>query len=139
MNSKRDLEELYRGATYVVHDADDELTISLGRGNAELGSLLKKAGAVTWAFLTAHNPNSLPTDPQLNEESQSKLIDRLNSMGLRFLHGYGSGEDWEPEPSLFILDIELRAAVELGREFGQSAILFGHEGGEPELVWCDPA
>jgi hypothetical protein len=139
MTSKQDLEHLYLSATYIVHDADDELTIRLGRGNAELDSLLKKAGAASWAFLTAYNPNSRPTDQHLNEESQSKLIDQLKLRGLRYLHGYGTGEEWEPEPSIFILDIQREAAVEMGREFGQSAILYGQKHGEPELVWCDAA
>lgn len=41
---------------------------------------------------------------------------------------------WPPEKSLLILEIEREEAHELGRQFGQNAIVYGKSGGTPELL-----
>jgi hypothetical protein len=53
--------------------------------------------------------------------------------------GEGIGDDgaWPPEPSILVLGIEREAAVQLGRLFGQRAIVCGELGGLATLVLCD--
>ena len=47
----------------------------------------------------------------------------------------GTDENWPPEESFWALDIPLEKAVELGRQFGQNAIVVWQNGGYPELWW----
>lgn len=131
-----DLDLLYRQARYVVDDDEVKFTIRLGIENAELHAFLLGRGISTWAFLTAYNPQSTPLSSEENAARQAELLRSLDAQGYAYLRGYGTGDDWDPEASLFILDISRKTTIELGRQFGQHAILWGETGGEPELVWC---
>lgn len=132
-----DLDALYRQARYVVDDDDVSFTIRIGDSNDGLKELLAERGTSAWAYLTACNPNSQPLSDEENEVRQAEFIERLIADGYTYLRGYGTGDDWDPEPSLLVLAIGRDAAVGLGREFGQNAILWGESDGVPELVWCD--
>ncbi len=132
-----DLETLYRRAMYVVDDGDVRFTIRLGLENAGLTQYLTARKAQSWAFLTAYNPHSLPATPEQNTARQAELIHVVEQQGYSYLKGYGTGEDWPPEASLFILDIPRTEAVNLAQKFHQSAILWGEADLDAELVWCD--
>lgn len=134
-----DLAEMYRLAVYVVEDGDVRFVIRLGRENHELDAHLAEHLLGSWAFLTAYNPNSTPTPENINLEAQARLAEQLTQAGHRYLRGYGTSEsgDWPPEASFFVEDISLDDAVGLGREYCQSAILWGRRGGAAELVWYD--
>ncbi|CAN5398830.1 hypothetical protein BH10ACI2_BH10ACI2_17150 [soil metagenome] len=137
--SWRELYEAYLETSYVVHDDGVDLTIRVHKKNIQLNDLLKQEGVSSWAFLTAYNPFSTPLTEPENLDRQAKLIQHLESRGLRYLRGFGKGDDpsWEPEPSLFILDIGRNDAIAIGRQFDQNAILWGEIEGFPELIWCD--
>ncbi len=133
-----DLEKVYRETSYIVDDGGVKLTIRMGGPNLELAELMRERNADTWAFLTAHNPRSQPlTDPE-NVARQADLLTVLDRQGYSYLQGRGVGDDpaWEPEPSIFILEISREHAITLGRQFDQNAILWGQKGSEPELIWC---
>jgi hypothetical protein len=53
--------------------------------------------------------------------------------------GEGIGDDgvWPPERSVLVLGIEREAALQLGRRFGQRAIVCGDLGGLATLALCD--
>jgi hypothetical protein len=53
--------------------------------------------------------------------------------------GEGIGDDgtWLPEQIILVLGIERTAAVQLGRRFGQRAIVWGELGGLATLAFCD--
>lgn len=132
-----ELETLYRQARYIVEDDETRFTIRLGEPNEALNELLRKCEAGTWAYMTAYNPNSQPLSDEENQQRQADLISTLEQSDHAYLHGYGTGDDWDPEPSLIVLGIDRDAAIELGKEFGQNAILWGKADGDAELVWCD--
>ncbi|MBX7056389.1 MAG: DUF3293 domain-containing protein [Pyrinomonadaceae bacterium] len=134
-----DLAEMYRLAVYVVEDGDTRFVIRLGQENRGLDAHLAGRSVSCWAFLTAYNPNSTPTPEKLNLEAQARLAERLTRCGYTFLRGYGTSEsgDWPPEASFFVEGIPRTVALEIGRDFGQSAILWGRSGGSAELLWCD--
>jgi sugar phosphate isomerase/epimerase len=133
-----ELESLYQRANYVVLNPTDRIVIRIGEVSAELDELLLRRGAKSWAFVSAHNPYSRPLSADENNARHEALKDRLNSAGLVFFEGYGESPtgDWEPETSLLILNIDRDAAISLGLELEQNAIVVGEIGGEPELVWC---
>ncbi len=90
-----------------------------------------------FAFLTAWNPGSQPLDQwhnrwrNLNLELELHAHCRLLRRGL----GVGTDSNWTPEESFLAVDIPLEKAVEIGREFGQNAIIAWQKGGVPELWW----
>ncbi len=130
-----DLAAAYAEAWYVVEDGAD-VTIRVGEESEALDKLLESNGASTWAFLTAYNPQSQPLPEDENLKHQAELIEQIEKHRHKYFRGYGAGEGWDPEPSIFILDIPRESAIELGRRFGQHAILWGSVNEPPELVWC---
>ena len=136
--SHSDLAEMYLATDYVVDDLPASFTIKLGEANDQLNDFLDRGVISSWAFLTAWNPRSTPLNADENYARQHELLKFLRSNSYHFLHGRGVGTDpaWEPEESLFIIDIERSAAIEIGRQFDQNAILWGVNGREPELIWC---
>jgi hypothetical protein len=130
------LQQIYREARYVVQDGDVKLTIRLDDENAAVNAFLRERGIASWAFLTAYNPwSTLLTEPE-NQARQDNLVAQLKEAGYTFLEGYGTGDDWDPEPSLFVLDISRSRAVSIAAEYEQHAILWGQTDGAAELVWC---
>jgi hypothetical protein len=129
------LEAEYRRTNYVVDDRSVDVTIRLDRDNTALEGLLIKLRANSWAFLTAYNPYSNTVSEDENIARQAELIELLNKQGADFYKARGIGDDWE-EPSLFIVEITREAAIDIGRQFEQNAILWGSIEHCPELIWC---
>lgn len=90
-----------------------------------------------YAFLTAWNPGSQPLDQwhnrwrNLSLEMELQPLCRLVRRGL----GIGTNNDWPAEESFWALGLPVAKAVELGRQFGQNAIVIWQKGGVPELWW----
>lgn len=134
----KDFEAIYQGAIYVVFYKDREIKFRIGEANEEIDSLLVQYGSERYAFLTAYNPLSTELPEQDNQRRQVQLKDDLDAAGIKSLEGYGGSEDgsWQPEPSLFLLDVSKEMAVFVARKYGQHAIVFGERGSVPQLVWC---
>jgi hypothetical protein len=131
------LREAYEGTDYRV---GDRFTIRCGALSAPLDALLNDHRHDHWAYITACNPGSLPLDDAENRRRMADLARRLACLGLPMLagEGVGDGDDWPPEPSLLVLGIGQKAAVELGRELGQVAIVIGRLGEPARLCFCSP-
>ncbi len=133
----RDLEESYTATTYMVEIPGSPLRLRIGHANAALDELLRRHSATEWAFITAWNPESVRTDDDVNERKNAELLERIAQMGYVALSGAGVGdmEGWA-ERSFFIIGIPQADALELGRSYRQHAIVAGHYGAPPELLWC---
>ncbi len=103
-----------------------------------LERLLKQADIQSFTIITAYNPGSIPLSPEENRQRHVQLQERLVPQ-CRFLRdSIGQSPDgvWQ-EPGFWALDIDLEIAVELGREFGQNAIVCWKRGARPELWWLE--
>ena len=129
------LKDAYEATDYRV---GDRFTIRCGALSAPLDALLTDHGHDHWAYITACNPGSLPLGAAENRRRMADLARRIACLGLPMLEGegVGDGDDWPPEPSLLVLGIGQKAAVELGREFGQVAIVIGRRGEPARLCFC---
>lgn len=98
---------------------------------------LQRRGIERWAFMTAWNPRSVRLPAHENQRRNRLLARELAAGNWAFLPGAGSGPDetWLPEESYWVLTIPMAAAVSLGRQFGQNAIVGWEKDGLVELWW----
>lgn len=132
------LETAYRNTDYRVDDGPfGPFTIRIGEVCGELEELLFGEVAFDWAFVTACNPGSRPLSAARNAQRMADLEEFVRAHGWRYYHGGGVGRtgNWPPEPSLLVIGIPQRDAVELARRFGQNAIVAGRTGERARLVW----
>ena len=137
----RVLVESYLNTSYwteLIRMDDQGANLRIGQPHAEpVAQQLEEFGIRTYAFITAWNPGSQPLDQwhnrwrSINLEMELHPHCRLLRRGM----GIGMNEDWQPEESFWALDIAVEKAVELGRQFGQNAIVVWQQGGMPELWW----
>ena len=87
-----------------------------------------------------HNRFALDQALDYAKDRQSEFLKLLRDENFRFLPGYGEDDsgDWPAELSVFIFNVKRKTAMELGRSFGQNAIVCAEVGKAPELVWCQP-
>ena len=128
--------EAYLKTDYVVKDGTIDLTLRIDEKNSDLDNLLIKYQSVSAAFLTAYNPYSQQLSRLENEKRQGELVSILKAEGYNFLYGYGQSqtEDWSPEPSVLILEINCQTAMEFARQFEQNAFLFIEKSTAPKLI-----
>jgi hypothetical protein len=138
MEPGRDLEAAYRATDYTADTPRGKVVLRIGRENDELDRLLAEHGVNSWAYITAYNPASIPAPAAENEANQRELRAAVERAGHAFFEGAGVGEGWPPEPSLLVLGITGVESEELGRRFGQLAVVVGERGGVPRLLWLGP-
>jgi len=138
-SERKRLESAYLATTYRVEAQRGSIDLRVGQHCAALDRLLQRCEAKTWAFVSATNPRSMPMPAWRNRDHHLKLVQAVRAAGYPLLEGAGLPADthWDPEPGLLIIGISRDAAGELGKRFGQLAILVGCRGGMPELLWCD--
>jgi hypothetical protein len=128
----------YRRTRFCVDTAQGRIVIRVGATHPELDAILRTTGCEEWAYVTAFNPGSVPLSDAENDARQRELEQAVRQLGHRTLPGEGIGDDgiWPPEPSVLVLGIELEKAIQLGRRFGQRAIVYGQLGGVAALEIC---
>ncbi|MFK8104339.1 MAG: DUF3293 domain-containing protein [Saprospiraceae bacterium] len=136
-NIDQQLLNAYRSTTYQV--VQPRITIKIGQKNEHLDIFLIDNNATSWAFVSAENPQSVPTSPEENDKAMLALKVKLNELRYRSCPALGipAQTDWPTEKSYLILDITKREALALAKDFRQKAILFGYVLGLPDLVFCD--
>lgn len=92
----------------------------------------------SWAFITAWNPNSVPLAPTENIRRNQQLKEELIAKKLTYFPASGvpTSGDWPEEASFLVLDISREKAIEMGKAYGQKAIIWGVIKDAAELVFC---
>ena len=123
--------EKYLATTYAAELAGGPLRIRIGGAPPAL--------AVSWAFVTAENPGSGELSPEENQRRTQGLAVLLAARGWVFHRGQGIPDHpgWTAENSFLVLGIPREVAVQLGRQYGQNAIVAGLPGESAQLVECD--
>jgi uncharacterized membrane protein YgaE (UPF0421/DUF939 family) len=134
---ERQLLEAFRKTDYRVEGPSGTFRIRLEQVCAELDEVLTARRALSWAYVTAHNPNAARLSDAQNARRKADLERDVSAMGLTFFRGEAVAEDgsWPPEPSLLVLGVAREAAVALARKYGQLAILYGEAGQPAQLLW----
>jgi hypothetical protein len=128
----------YQNTRFIVCTTHGDLVLVIGERNRALDDLMETSDFQSGAFVTAWNPGSLKLSDEENRKRQAELIIAVQKRGYLFLEGWGVGQDeeWPPEASIFIIGIPEEAALELGKFFGQLAIVFTERGRPLELLLC---
>lgn len=129
----------FASTTYVADVGPIRVELRPASTNSVLDYALRRADAKEWAFVTAANPGE--TRPKReNVIAQKALVADLLARGHTYFEGWGIPDPpnpHPPEPSYLVFGLSEREAVELGRRFGQIAVLVGKVGGVAKLVRCD--
>src|ERR1700743_173316 len=125
------LEAAYLATTFRVEAPNGNIDIRVGPTQQKIDALLVQVRATEWAYVTAWNPGSRRERADQNTFAQDELLRLVRDRGFVFYEGLGIPdlEGWAPERSAWIAGIGRREAIELGRQFGQNAIVIGSLGG----------
>jgi len=121
-----ELVKAYCEADYVIHLADRDIVLKVGKTNPELAILMRRYEVTTAAYLTAFNPFSAVSSSQENDLNQSALIADIYSLGLKYV--LGEGRDvanlWASEASVLAMGISFESAEILAKRYQQNAFLW---------------
>jgi len=131
------LEEAYLATTFRVETPGGNIDIRIGEARPLLDRLLSKHKATEWAYITAWNPASRQLSADQNRLAQEELLRLIRDRGFAFYEGDGIPDQkgWISERSVWIAGISRHEAGEMGRQFGQNAIVIGSLGGAAELLF----
>ncbi|MGI8422817.1 MAG: DUF3293 domain-containing protein [Chloroflexota bacterium] len=117
----------------------NDIQIRPGTNDPALDRVLEARGVSTWAYITAWNPGSHELSRQENDVRHERLKNDVVSFGLESFEGMGEPDDpkWQPERSLLVLGLHEREALNIGRRYGQNAIVVGETGRDAKLLRCD--
>ena len=140
MHQKRsnNLWRAYEQTQFYVRECKPELCIRIGSHHERLDEMLHDHQCDAWSYITASNPASELLNDDENISRNRELESLLHTQGCLFYRGEGVGgdPDWPAEASFLILGISREDAMNLGRQFGQNAIVCGVLGQAAELVDC---
>ena len=133
-----DLLKAFQTTRFIVLTPQAEIVLRIGERSSELDELMTRCDPPSCAFVTAWNPGSARLPEMTNQAKQSQLIQEVQKRGYVFLRGRGADEtvEWAPEPSILVIGISREGAAELGRLFGQIAVVFAERGETVELLFC---
>jgi len=117
------------------------IDIQIGIFNPKLEDFCRRMNIQTWAFLTAYNPGSSLVSLQKNNLANTKLQSTIMSKGYNLIEGIGvpdESDQWKPEPSFFIWNIDLEEASNVAVRFGQKAFVYGCTNILPSIIWIQP-
>ena len=129
----------YRRISFEAETPAGRLAIRVGQACPELDALLEAHGSHDWAFITACNPRSERLSDDENAARTRALREAIAARRLVAFEGDGvpDNRDWQPGASCLVLGLPQRSAIELGRQFGQLAIVVGTCPEPARLVRCD--
>lgn len=128
--------EAYRATLFMCGDGPDAFVLRIGAYSAPLADLYDSADVSSAAFVTAFNPRSETQSADVNATAHALLGADLAAAGYRLVEGAGEDPDgrWPAERSYLVLGMALAAAQEVGRRYGQNAIVWIGADAVPTLV-----
>ena len=126
----------YSNTDYYADTAIGRIKLRSGEYSQELDDLQKSRGVTSSAFITAWNPRSIPTDESENVVAQKALYEDICAMGLDCISGIGKiPRAWAGERSFLGLGLSEVDSLNLGKKYGQNAVLFAGPQAIPYLVF----
>lgn len=137
MTGEPDREKVLSETDYIVDD-DPPLRLTIGEQNDGARILFASFNVESGAFVTAWNPGGKSLDYAENLDRQADLLEKIEQLRLNYFVGRAEHPDQgSAKDAYFVLGMTRAQAIELGREFGQTAIVWVSMSGTPELVPID--
>jgi hypothetical protein len=130
----------YAATRYGVSWNGQDFDLWIGRPSDELRALFARTGTASAMFITAFNPAGSRCPDAENVAANRRLREDLAQLGLPFAEGEGQGqgeagtEPWPAEKSFLVLGIGRDRAMDLGRRYGQDAIVWSDADAVPALL-----
>lgn len=136
----RRLVTAYIHTIYSTSHVRGGMTLRLYPGQSlpqQLEDFLEEQNCNTCAIITAWNPGSVTQTVSQNTRNNRKLEADLRKVSALVLPGSNIDPDnrWPSEESFFAFGIFAENAVQLGRKYGQNAIVWLEKSRQPELWW----
>ncbi|MEO5341122.1 MAG: DUF3293 domain-containing protein [Magnetococcus sp. MYC-9] len=111
-------------------------TLRVGTVSLELAAAHWAQRVESSAFISACNPYSQLLDEVANAERHAALEHQLCQSGLVCLPGVGRhpANPWPGEASLLVFGMTLEAAMALGSQWEQNAIIWNGADAKPQLI-----
>ncbi len=126
--------EAFKNTDYIVNGSNNkQIVINIDNLHPELDTFISPA--LSWCFITAYNPLPLILEEEENIERNNLLIKDVLHLGNTFHTALGISKttDWQEE-SIFVVGISKEKSINLGRKYGQKAIVFGTKSNKAELI-----
>jgi hypothetical protein len=127
----------YSITDYCVDSDAGRFKLHCGDYSPQLDELQKSKGVECSAFITAWNPRSKPTSALENEAAHEALYADICALGLECISGIGEAPSgkWAGERSFLVLGLSKDDCINLGKKYGQNAVLFADSKAVPFLVF----
>jgi hypothetical protein len=128
----------YMETDYSVAWDGSLFVLRIDRASDRLRALYAQTGAASALFITAFNPEGRLASDGANAEAHRRLREDLAALRIAFAEGEGVGTDteesWPAEKSFLALGVDKARAEELGRRYGQDAVVWADADGVPRLL-----
>ena len=126
----------FMDTNYIVLTDQEDFTLRIGDYSSALRALYEKTNTGWSAFITAYNPLSSLQNRDTNEAANKRLFDHISLLYRLVFRGSGADPKgiWPPEPSFFVVGIDLEAAKLLGKRFRQDAVVWIDSDAVPQLI-----
>ncbi len=130
-----ELVQAYRETEFQVL-INPPFTLRVGVPSDALLALYREYRVWRSAFLTAWNPGSDLASDAANAHAHRDLLVQLDGLGVRHFPGFGQDPagQWPGEVSCLALGLTVNQASDLGRAFGQNAIVWAESDAVPRLT-----
>lgn len=127
--------QAYRDACYRVTGVALPFVLSVDRASTELRAVCLQHGRASAAYLTAWNPQGRDVAAAENAVAQSELRARLRALGLAVIEARTEAADGaHAEASLLVPGLDRVGTEQLGRAFGQNAVIWAGADAVPRLI-----
>lgn len=115
----------YRATEYWVGTGPDPFCLYIGQHSAPFAPLLDDSGCGCAVVISAHNPFGKPRAIDAIAESHERLRRALDNQSTVLIEGVGrdTARLWPEEKSFLAIGLPLEAARQMGKRFGQNAIV----------------
>lgn len=137
MASPQELIAAYTTTHYEAQTPTGLITLRIGEKSPALAELLSRAALDTAAYVTVWNPGSVAQSDEDNASAHARLVREIESRACPYYTGYGRDPSglWPTEHSLLILGLSAKDACDLGRRFGQAAVVVSDATAIARLMW----
>jgi hypothetical protein len=131
-----ELLEAYTLTVYTIAGSEGSLTLHVGHRSDWLARELGTHNASCAAFVTAYNPGSELQPDASNRLRNAELLRTIQGRPYLVVDAIAPDGRWPVEKGYLVFGLEKESALNIGKAFGQVAILWAGADAVPAIVLC---